>query len=111
MTASSFFHMEIGFTIWWEPGNPNVIKMGTGDPRFVNDDGPRRARGFQSGGTTRTTSPEPLPPQASRRRLWWPEGAGGVPSLAAPSDVTPRPVSRCPDPPGGKPLIRRPQPR
>jgi hypothetical protein len=41
MTASSFVHMKIGFTIWWEPGNPNVIKVCTGDPRFVNDEGQR----------------------------------------------------------------------
>jgi hypothetical protein len=26
-------------TIWWEPRCPNVIKICTGDPRFVNDEG------------------------------------------------------------------------
>jgi hypothetical protein len=40
MTSSSVY-MNIRFTIWWEPENPNVIKMCTGDPRFVNDEGGR----------------------------------------------------------------------
>jgi hypothetical protein len=38
---SGFINWKINFTVWWEPRNPNVIKMCTGDPRFVNDDGGR----------------------------------------------------------------------
>jgi hypothetical protein len=38
MASSSFVGWDISFTIWWEPRNPNVIKMCTGDPRFVNAD-------------------------------------------------------------------------
>lgn len=38
---SGFINLKINFTIWWEPRNPNVIKMCTGDPRFVDDDGGR----------------------------------------------------------------------
>src|SRR5216684_3623435 len=41
MAGSSFVNWDISFTIWWEPRNPNVIKMCTGDPRFVNDGGGR----------------------------------------------------------------------
>ena len=41
MANSSFVNWEISFTIWWEPRNPNVIKICTGDPRFVNDEGGR----------------------------------------------------------------------
>ncbi len=41
MASSSFVSLDISFTIWWEPRNPNVIKMCTGDPRFVNDEGGR----------------------------------------------------------------------
>jgi hypothetical protein len=41
MASSSFVSLDISFTIWWEPRNPNVIKMCTGDPRFVNETGGR----------------------------------------------------------------------
>ena len=34
-------HLNLNFkaTIWWEEKRPNVIKICTGDPRFVNDEG------------------------------------------------------------------------
>jgi hypothetical protein len=32
-------NLNMRTTIWWEPRCPNVIKICTGDPRFVNDDG------------------------------------------------------------------------
>jgi hypothetical protein len=39
--TSGFINSKISITIWWEPRNPNVIKLCTGDPRFVNDEGGR----------------------------------------------------------------------
>lgn len=33
-------------TIWWEPRCPNVIKVCTGDPRFVNDEGGNTCQGL-----------------------------------------------------------------
>jgi hypothetical protein len=38
---SSYLNLDLRVTIWWEPKNPNVIKVCTGDPRFVNDEGKR----------------------------------------------------------------------
>jgi hypothetical protein len=32
-------NFDMKTTIWWEPRCPNVIKICTGDPRFVNDQG------------------------------------------------------------------------
>jgi len=32
-------NLDMKTTIWWEPKQPNVIKICTGDPRFVNDEG------------------------------------------------------------------------
>lgn len=36
---SSHIHVNPWLTIWWEPRRPNVIKICTGDRRFVNDEG------------------------------------------------------------------------
>ena len=36
---SSHIHVKPWLTIWWEPRRPNVIKICTGDRRFVNDEG------------------------------------------------------------------------
>lgn len=41
MAESGYLNWNIRVTIWWEPRRPNVIKICTGDPRFVNDDGGR----------------------------------------------------------------------
>ena len=32
-------NFKADWTVWWEPHRPNVIKVCTGDPRFVNDEG------------------------------------------------------------------------
>jgi hypothetical protein len=32
-------NFDMRTTIWWEPKRPNVIKICTGDPRFVDDEG------------------------------------------------------------------------
>jgi hypothetical protein len=32
---------DIKCNAWWEPSRPNVIKVCSADPRFVNDDGER----------------------------------------------------------------------
>ena len=86
MASSSFVSWNISFTIWWEPRNPNVIKMCTGDPRFVNDEGGRPGRGSRfraalgRGTTTRRTStgwPVPSPTRASLGRRWCPESPPG----------------------------------
>jgi hypothetical protein len=37
--VSGHLYSKAGFTIWWEPKRPNVIKVCTGDRRFVDDEG------------------------------------------------------------------------
>jgi hypothetical protein len=39
--VSSFMNITLKVTIWWEERCPNVIKICTGDGRFVNDEGGR----------------------------------------------------------------------
>jgi len=50
-------------TIWWEPKRPNVIKICTGDPRFVNDEGGKPGLWIPV-----PLAAGPSPPQASLRR-------------------------------------------
>lgn len=41
MAATGHLSANLQVTIWWKPRNPNVIKICTGDRRFVNDNGGR----------------------------------------------------------------------
>jgi hypothetical protein len=41
MAGSGYVRFQIDFTVWWEARRPNVIKVCTGDPRFVSDEGDR----------------------------------------------------------------------
>lgn len=41
MATTGHLSANLQVTIWWEPRNPNVIKICTGDRRFVNDNGGR----------------------------------------------------------------------